>query len=48
MINDILYDQLTFIMEIPYANPGGVIIGSSLNNSVFEIKSMEVSTTFVT
>jgi len=48
MIEDIIYESIPFIMEVEYGAPGGTIIGYTLDNDGFDIKSMEVSNTFIT
>jgi len=51
MIDDIIYDSLDFILELPSASPGGVIISYSLDSINYDFLSSggstEVSSVFI-
>lgn len=51
MIDDIIYDSLDFILELPLAGPGGVIISYSLDSINYDFissgGSTEVSSVFI-
>jgi len=48
MIEDIVYDSLDFILEIPDASPGGIIISYTLDSINYDFSSTgEVSMVFV-
>jgi hypothetical protein len=51
MIDDIIYDYLDFILELPSASPGGVIISYSLDSINYDFLSSggstEVSSVFI-
>ena len=53
MIDDIIYDSMEFILEIPLGTPGGVITSYSLDGSNFDFTASvggggETSHVFVT
>lgn len=47
MIDDIIYDSIEFILEIPIGTPGGVLSAISLDGGNYDIKQPESIRVFI-